>query len=313
MDELAALRVFTRVVQLGSFSKVARHLDTATSSVARHIDALEDELGLRLFNRTTRQLVLTEAGERFYQDAARIVQSMDDAKRNATAFQEGVRGAIRVHASPTVGTTIIIPALPTFLAQHPELTVDLSLTDKRVDLVAERVDVAIWRGHIDDSSRLVARLLGTQRLVVCASPAYLERHGRPTTPEDLLQHNCLVFSAPHYLAEWAFETDGSTKRVPVSGNLKVDTGAGLITAVLGGLGVTIMPEWVVRELCARGTLEIVLADYEVSPTGIDTSLHLVYPHHSPPPKVAAFIEFVRALFQGGNTVGASRPGNKAQE
>lgn len=296
MDELAAARVFIRVVQLGSFSKAARQLETATSSVARHIDALEDELGVRLFNRTTRQLVLTEAGARFYEDAERVVQSMEEAKRNVTAFQQGMRGIVRVHASNTVGTTIIIPALPEFLSQHPEVGIDLSLTDKRVDLVAERVDVAIWRGKLDESSRLVARLVGTQRLVVCASPGYLARHGKPAAPADLASHNCLVFSAPPYVSEWVFEKGGIPMRVRVSGSLKVDTGAGLITAVQAGLGVTILPEWVVREMRARGTLEILLEDHEVAPSGIDASLHIVYPHRSPPPKVAAFIQFLRAQF-----------------
>jgi DNA-binding transcriptional LysR family regulator len=295
MDELAAMRVFTRVAQKGSFSKVARFTGTSTSSTARLVNSLEEELGVRLFNRTTRQLVLTEAGQRFYEDAARILQSVDDAKRGAAAYQHEVRGLIRVHCGKSAGSAIILPALPQFLAQNPDVIVDLSLTDERVDIVAEKVDIAIWRGSMEDSS-LVARLLGSPRRVLCGSPKYFSRHPKPSAPADLAKHNCLLYSAPHYTGEWIFCKDGQTIRVPVSGNLKTDTGAALLTSTLSGLGLAVLPEWMVADFCKQGQLQTVLTDYEVRPSDTDASLYLVYPHRSPPPKVASFIQFVLALF-----------------
>lgn len=295
MDELAAMRVFAKVAQTGSFSKVGRLLGTSTSSIARLVNSLEEELGVRLLNRTTRQLVLTEAGQRFYADAARILQSVDEAKRGAAAYQQGVRGTVRVHAATSVGAGVILPALPGFLELHPEIVVDISLTDQRVDIVAEKVDVAVWRGRLEDSG-LIARPLASPRRVLCGSTSYFARHGKPAAPADLSRHNCLVYSALHYSNEWSFEKDGETTNVAVSGNLRADTGGVLLASTLRGLGLAVLPEWLVRDACNRGELQTVLDDYALRLSGNDPSLYLVYPHRSPPPKVGAFIEFVLGLF-----------------
>lgn len=289
------MRVFTRVVQKGSFSKVGLLTGTSTSTIARLINSLETELGVRLLNRTTRQLVLTEAGQRFYEDAVLVLQAVEEAKRGAAAHQSGVRGLIRVHCITSAGSALILPALPGFLAQNPEVVVDMSLTDNRVDIIAEKVDVAIWRGKLDDSG-LVARLLGSPRRVLCGSPAYFARHARPTVPADLTRHNCLLYSARDYTGEWLFTRNGETTLAPVSGNLKTDTGTALLSSTLAGLGLAVMPEWMVRDACNQGQLEMVLTDYEVSPSRQDASVYLVYPHRSPPPKAKVFIDFVMGLF-----------------
>jgi DNA-binding transcriptional LysR family regulator len=296
MDELAAFRVFAKVAQAGSFSKVGRLMGTSTSSIARMVNSLEEELGVRLLNRTTRQLVLTEAGQRFFADSLRIIQSVDEAKLGASAYQQGVRGTVRVHAGTSVGTGVILPALPEFLHQHPEIIVDLSLIDERVDIVAEKVDVAVWRGRLEDSG-LVGRPLGSPRRVLCGSPAYFGRHTQPLVPADLSRHNCLVFSAPNYSNEWTFQRDGETTNVKVSGNLRSDTGGVLFSSCLRGLGLCVLPHWLVGDACSQGQLQTVLADYEVRLSDNDPSLFLVYPHRSPPPKVAAFIQFVLGLFE----------------
>ncbi|MBT2336629.1 LysR family transcriptional regulator [Variovorax paradoxus] len=301
MDEIAAYRVFVRVAQTGSFSKVGRLLGTSTSSIARMVNSLEEDLGVRLLNRTTRQLVMTEAGQRFYADAARIIQSIEEAKRGAAAYQQGVRGVIRVHAGTSVGSGVILPALPDFLHMHPEIVVDISLTDERVDVVSEKVDVAVWRGRLEDSG-LIARPLGSSRRVLCGSPAYFARHGKPSVPSDLSRHNCLVYSALHYSNEWTFQRGGETSNIAVSGNLRADTGGVLLTSTLRGLGLAVLPEWLVREACDQGQLQTALADYEVGLSGNDPSLFLVYPHRSPPPKVAAFIHFLLRLFERNDEV-----------
>lgn len=295
MDELAAMRVFTRVAQKGSFSKVARLTGTSTSSIARLINSLEEELGVRLFNRTTRQLVLTEAGQRFYDDATRIIQAVEEAKRGTAVYQKEVRGLIRIDCAASAGSTVVVPGLPKFLSQHPDVVIDLSLTDERADIVADKVDIAIWRGSMEDSS-LVARLLGSPHHVVCGSPAYFQRHPKPSVPQDLARHNCLVYAAPHFTSEWIFSRGGERARVPVLGNLKTDTGTVLLTSALNGLGLAVVPEWMVTDFLRQGRIETVLDDYEVRPSDADASLYIVYPHRSPPPKVAAFIDFVLTLF-----------------
>lgn len=296
MDELTAFRIFAKVAQTKSFSKVGRMVGSSTSSVARLVNSLEQELGVRLLNRTTRQLVLTEAGQCFYADALRIVRLVDEAKQGAAAYQQHVRGVIRAHLRPSVGSSVIIPALPQFLDKHPEVVVDLSLTDERVDIVAERVDVAVWMGRMEDSS-LVARPLGSPRQVVCGSPHYFARHGKPSAPADLARHNCLVYSARDYSNEWTFKLGGETFMIPVSGNLRADTGGVLFSSTLGGLGLAVLPAWLAHDACRRGELEAVLTDYEVQMSLGDQSLYLVYAHRTPPPKVAAFIEFVLGLFE----------------
>jgi DNA-binding transcriptional LysR family regulator len=298
MDELAAFKVFCKVVQLGSFSRVGRLMGTSTSSIARLVNSLEKDLGVRLLNRTTRQLVLTEAGQRFFTDASNVLQSVEQAKRGALAFQESARGTIRVHCGNSFGEAILLPALPRFLDHHPEIVVELSLTDQRVDIVAERVDVAIWRGRMEDST-LVARSLGAPRRVLCGSPAYFLRHGRPEKPEDLSRHNCLVYTALSYSNEWTFERMGEATSVVVSGNLRTDTGGVLLNSILRGLGLAVLPEWLVHDACQRGELETALDDYEMHLSGQDQSLYLVYPHRSPPPKSASFIDFVLSLTSHG--------------
>lgn len=295
MDELSAIRIFAKVAEAASFSKVARMNDASISSISRQITNLEAELGVRLFNRTTRQLVLTEAGEQYFQEVSTILRELDDAKRNATAFQEGVRGRLHMHASNLAGAEIIVPALPVFLANYPELVIEVTLTGERVDLVAERVDLAVWVGGLGDSS-LVARQLSPSRWVVCGSPEYFARHGVPVTPPDLGRHNCLVFTRSHYLQEWAFRRRNETVSVPVSGNLRTNTSSVLMTSAKNGLGLAVLQEWMVRQSCKQGLLQTVLTDYEVSPTADDTALYLVYPHRRLPPKTRALAEFIASLF-----------------
>ncbi len=308
MDELSAIRMFAKVAQAASFSKVARMNAASISSVSRQISNLETELGVRLFNRTTRQLVLTEAGEQYFHEVSTILRELDEAKRNAAAFQEGVRGRLHLHASNLAGAEIIVPALPGFLANYPELEIEVTLTGERVDLVAHRIDLAVWVGRLVDSS-LVARQLSPSRWVLCGSPQYFALHGVPTSPHDLVQHNCLVFTRSHYLQEWTFRRGAKTIGIPVSGNLRTNTTSVLMTSAKNGLGLAVLQEWMVRQACSQGLLQTVLTDYEVSPTADDTALYLVYPHRHPPPKTRALIEFIASLFaQEDARTAPGRPG-----
>jgi DNA-binding transcriptional LysR family regulator len=191
MERSGEMEVFVRVVQEGAFSAAARSLDLTPSAVSKLIARLEARLGIRLLMRTTRALTLTEEGEAYYHTALRILQEMNDAEQAAAGG--AVRGRLRISASVPFGSMYVAPVIPAFLTRHPDLIVDLSLTDDIVDLLAQRTDLAIRMGTLPDSG-LIARKLGQSRRVICASPSYLERKGMPRVPGDLLHHECITFN-----------------------------------------------------------------------------------------------------------------------
>lgn len=297
MNELTAFRVFSKVAELGSFSEAGRRLGNATSSVIRQVNHLEDTLGVRLLTRTTRQLALTEAGQRFLQRANSVIEFVDEAKREASAYQKEARGELRVHVGVAVGEGVILPALPRFMERYPEISLDITVTDARVDIVAERVDLAIWRGRLEDSS-LIARPLTEIRRCLCASPHYFKCRERPQTPQDLAHHNCLVYSGGGYTGEWTFTRSGEAPTVILAkGNLTTYSASALLHCAVAGQGITVLPTWLMFEASKRGELEIIFPDHEISLSGNDPSLNLVYPYRSPPPKVAAFMSFAVDLFR----------------
>jgi DNA-binding transcriptional LysR family regulator len=297
MDELRLIRVFVQVVDSGSISAASRHLNTSVTSVARQIGYLETKFGVRLLNRTTRRQSLTEVGQFYYSKLLNVVREIDDIQREVSSYQETAKGRLRVHLRATVGNQVIVPALPRFFAEYPDITLDVTLTDEKADLVALGIDVAVWLGNLEDSS-LIARRLSPSKRVLCASPGYLERNGNPAHPHELASHNCIVYRAKHYDNRWRFKKNGETIEVPVSGNLETENGAVLFTSALNGLGLIIVQESTVREALAKGDLVAVLADHEVSPTVDDTALYAVHPgsrHTSP--KTRAFIDFLVGLFR----------------
>jgi len=297
MDELDGMRVFVQVVDGGSFSAAARQADASVSSIARHVKALEDSLGTRLLNKTTRQQALTEAGRIFYGRAKAILDEVDRARRDVSSFQSTVKGLLRVYLRSSAGSAVIAPALPEFLVRHPEVTLDVTLADERVDLVANSIDVAVWLGHLDDSS-MIARRLSPSRRVVCGSPQYFARRGVPAQPTDLAGHNCLVYKASHYGNVWRFTKGGDKVDVTATGNLQTSSGSVLMTTALAGLGLMVVQEWMVRSVLQSGRLLSVLTDYDVSPTEYDTALYAVYPHgRGLSLKTRAFVDFLVELFR----------------
>lgn len=296
MEELARIQTFLKVVQTGSFSAAARDV-SSISSVVRQVKSLEDEVGARLLNRSTRSLSLTEPGRRFYERATKIVTDLDNAKSEAKSLHDGVTGLLRVTARISAGTTTIVPALPRFLAQYPELGIDLTLTDERRDLIAHNIDVAIWLGHLPDSE-IVARRLSPSQRVVCGSPAYFERHGVPRRPEDLREHNCLLFSAGSYGNTWGFGQGEQQQMITVSGNLCSDNGLVLLSAAEAGMGVVVVHDWMVRSVIAQGALVRVLEDYVVTPRAGDAELYAVYASsRGLPRKVRVFVDFLVDMFR----------------
>lgn len=255
MERSGEMEVFARVVQEGGFSAAARTLDLTPSAVSKLIARLEARLGVRLLVRTTRALSLTDEGEVYHHAAMRILQEMNQADQQASGG--AVRGRLRVSASVPFGTMFVAPAVTRFLERHPQVTVDLSLTDDVVDLLAQRTDVAIRVGTLPDSA-LVARRLGQSRRVICASPDYLARRGVPQRPEDLADHDCLTFNFRRARSTWPFRRGGDTIGQPVSGSLQLNNGETMRQMALAGAGVARLGLFHVAEHIAAGRLVALL-------------------------------------------------------
>lgn len=298
MDDFARIQTFLKVVESGSFSAAARATNSSISSVARQIQSLEQELGIRLLNRTTRSLSLTEPGRVFHDRVSAIARALFNAKSEASSFSEDVKGVLKVSLRVSTGPTFIVPALPRLLAQYPDLRLDVSLTDERIDLVANNIDVAVWMGDIPDSD-LVARRLSRTKRVLCGSPEYFRRYGTPRVPADLARHNCLRFAGLSYGNVWSFDKDGVHEDVPIDGNLRTGNGSVLLGSALAGLGIVIVHEWMVRLAIANGQLVRVLPDYHVSPGAGDVDVFVVYPsNRGMSRKVRIFVDFLVDLFGG---------------
>lgn len=297
MNTLEGMNLLVEAVDGGSFSAAGRRLGLSPSSVARGISALEEDLGVRLLNRTTRSLSLTEAGRLYHERAMRILGEVEEAKISVAQLEANPRGTLRLNAPSAFGRAQIAPMLTDFLASYPDVSIDLSMTDAFIDPVEEGVDLVIRVGELKDSS-LIARKLAPNRRVICASPAYFEEHGRPTVPDDLIKHNCLIYKRGNDRVIWHFrDRDGVIHDVAVRGDFQTNNTEALRTVVLGGLGVATLPTWFIGHELRLGQLERVFPSYTVSPTALDTNIYAVYPYNRHlSPKVRAFIDALLARF-----------------
>ena len=299
MDSLTSVRLFVDVARSGSFSAVARDSGVATSSVTRQINTLEDSLRVRLLNRTTRRLSLTDVGQVFLEHAQRILADVDEAQRAVTELESAPRGRLRVSAPVVFGRLHIAPAIGRFLASYPELAVEVSLSDNMVNLVEESIDLAIRIAELNDST-LVARKLADMSRLICASPDYLARAGRPRTPADLAAHNCLTFRSNVSNEIWRASTrawrlrspTGEVLNVSVSGSLQTNNADVLLTAALDGLGLILVPDWTACRYVKSGQLEVVLPEFRAGISEAEPAIYAVYPSSRfLSPKVRAFIDF----------------------
>jgi len=293
MENTSEMAVFVRVVETGNLSAAARELRLTPSAVSKLISRLEDRLGARLLNRTTRRVMLTEEGRAYYQRSTPILAAIDEAER-AVADLHGVpRGLLKVNASTSFGQYHIVPLIPGFLARYPDLRLELTLSESIVNLIEEEVDVAVRIGQLPDSS-LIARKLGTARRVVVASPAYLKRHGTPQTPDDLKHHNCLRMSTATSLNQWEFQGPGEPQRIQVTGNFEANNGIALHRAAVDGIGLIRVGNFTVAADVRRGRLVPVLSDFE-PPS--ETNIYAVYPHNrNLSAKVRAFVDMLADAF-----------------
>jgi DNA-binding transcriptional LysR family regulator len=293
---IEALRIFLDVAAAGNFSQVARQHNVAVSSVTRKIDLLEAELGTTLFRRSSRRISLTDAGEQFALSARRIVTELDDAKDALAEVQADPRGQLTVTAPTAFGQRYVMPAVTRFLGLYPQIELDLHLNDAWIDLSAQRVDVAIRIGSLPDSD-LVATPLAPMRRLVCASPEYLARHGRPASLQALLQHRCLTVASAPPVGMWCFEGVHGGKPLPVRGILRSNDIEALLRAAVDGLGIVHLASWLVCDMLAQGKLVLLFPDSSGPRSRSPSAIHAVrLPGRSHATKAQLFIAHLKKSF-----------------
>jgi DNA-binding transcriptional LysR family regulator len=289
MNRFAAMEAFVRVMETGSFSSAARQLQVGQPAVSKLIAQLEDRLGLRLLLRSTHGLTPTEAGQSFYERAKRSLEEADEADLAARGAAATLSGRLRISAAVTFAQLHIVPKLPIFLAQHPKLDVEVVLDDRNIDLVGERIDVALRMGTLTDPTWTVRRLARCRRLVL-GSPVYLARAGEPSTPGELVAHESVIYDQGGGGSVWTFRREGVETSVTVSGRVRVTAAEGVRAAVFAGLGLAIASEWMFEPELRQGTVRPVLSDWKLPPM----DLWAVFPSgRRASAKARAFISFMQ--------------------
>jgi LysR family transcriptional regulator for bpeEF and oprC len=294
MDKLKSLMIFMRSAQHRSFSEAARQLGMSPSAVSRAVVRLENELGLRLLQRTTRSLTLTEDGSRYYERCQQILSQLEEAELELKRAQFTPTGTLRLDLTFAFGKMHIAPALPRFAAQYPELKLNVSFGDRLIDLIEEGIDATVRIGTSCDN-RLIMHTLATERYTTCASPRYLAQYGTPKTLAELEQHRCINFIYPQTRREysWKFEQDGKSSDLPVNSYLQFDNAEVILDAAVQGAGVVQLPKFMVANAIAIGDLHPILQGYTPQ---VGLPIAVVYPqkrHLSA--KVRAFVEFMAEL------------------
>jgi len=288
----AEMNAFVRVAERGSFAAAAADLGLTPSALSKLVTRIEDRLGVRLLTRTTRKLALTAEGELFVARSREILASIEAAEAEVTAASERPRGHLRISVGTAVAKQILGPALPLFLDRYPDITVELHVSDRQVDLVAEQIDVAIRSGALGDST-LVARKVGEARRVICASPRYLEKHATPRVPADLLQHNCLTLPGPAW-SQWPFHTHEGINRLAVAGTFTSDNADLLLDMAVAGLGIARLADFMVARALRDGALVRLLVDSHVPES---FPIHaLTVPGRHRAPRIRAFVDFLAEEF-----------------
>jgi len=293
LPDFEALAVFAKVVELRSFAAAAGELALSKATVSKAVGRLEERLGARLFNRTSRRLALTDAGQRLSERAARLLADGEAAESEALAQSAAPRGHVRLAVPMSFGVKAVAPLLPEFLEEYPEVTIDLHLSDATVDLIGDGFDAGLRIARLPDSSLIARRLCAMPRYTVAAA-SYLKRHGRPTHPMQLAQHRCFGYaylSTPHV---WHYtNAAGEQASVRPAGPLRVNNGEALMPALLAGLGIADLPEFIVGEAVAAGDVEVILKGWKQA----EGAVHLVTPPGGPrPARVEVLADFLTKKF-----------------
>lgn len=293
MDKFQAMTLFVRVVDTGGITRAAESLGIPNATATTLIQKLEASLGVKLLNRTTRRVSVTPDGTAYYNRAAAILAEVREVEEGLAQHSSTPRGRVRVDVPTLIARAVIVPALPDFFAQYPDIELALACNERHFDLVAEGIDCALWIGEIDDTS-LVARRVGFLYFATCAAPAYLRTHGLPAHPRELTRHRCLNHFAPRTGAtvEWVFSKGNERVQAVFPGHLALEDENSYVTAAEAGLGIAQMPAFVVKEAMERGALDLVLGDWFPEPA----PLHVVYPqsrHLSR--RVRVFVDWLATL------------------
>ena len=295
MDTLESMRVFVRVVELGSFAAAARSLDLSPAMVTKHIGYLERRTGARLLHRTTRQVRVTETGAAYFGRCTGILGDVDAAEAEAGADNQSPRGTLRVTAPTEFGNLHLPPIIADFLDRHPGIDMVLDLSNRSVDIVQEGYDLAIRIARELDTS-LIGRRIALSRFRLVASPRYLERHGRPDVPGDLAHHRCVTFAVPQPWTTWTFCRDGLSEQVRIAPRVLSTSAEALLQAARVGVGIGLLPSFVCGRDLAKGELVSLFPDHELGALGI----YVLFPHRDLlPARVRLFIDFLTERLGGG--------------
>ncbi len=294
---ITRLQYFNCVVETGSISEASRLFDIQPSSISRQLVALESELGVRLLNRTTRSVGLTEAGQTFYRYSQRVVAELEEAKKAVNDLQESPRGHLKVSMTVGFGECVVLPLLTKFRQQYPEINVELELTERVVDFVDENIDIAIRSGRLPDSN-LIAKRLADNNFLLCASPEYLEGKEALKSPTQLIDFDCIRYGYAGW-RDWFLMEDGVPTRLTINPNLTINTVNGQKQLVLNHAGLALLPLWAVHNELRNGTLIQVLPDFVFSPYDVMSATYALYlKRELVSPKIRVFIDFISLHIDG---------------
>jgi len=293
MDKLQAMEVFVRVVETGGVTRAADSLRLPKATAATLIQKLEAALGVRLLNRTTRRVSVTPDGAAYYERCVAILEQVRETEESLAKQHATPRGRLRVNVPTLMARSVFVPALPQFFARYPDIELALACSERRVDLIEEGIDCAVWSGEIEESS-IVARRVGFLYFATCAAPSYIAAHGQPGHPDDLTQHRCINHFSPRTgrMSDWVFSKDGARVQTALRGHIALEDENSYVAAAEAGLGIAQIPAFVLKEAMERGSLELVLGDWFPEPS----PLYVVYPqrrHLSS--KLRAFVDWVAEL------------------
>ncbi|CAE6936623.1 Bacterial regulatory helix-turn-helix protein [Vibrio sp. B1REV9] len=295
MDQLSAMRAFVRVVQTGSFSATGREMNTSQTTISKKVAALEKKIGVKLLARSSRDHALTPAGAKYYQTCVDILGELDEAETEARSEVASPQGTVRISAPVAFGRILLAPIMAEFFQRYPDIKVDLRLSDRHTDLISDGIDVAIRARQLEDST-LIARHLFDNPMLALAAPSYLDRNGTPKKPDDLTQHNCLIYSGMQEVNIWRFTKEDKEHSVAVSGNFQSDNGDVLLEVALTGMGIVILPIWMVESHIKAGRLKQVMSDY----LGQNLPFNAVYlQSRYTPLKVRCLIDYLKEKLPNG--------------
>jgi DNA-binding transcriptional LysR family regulator len=296
MDEMSEIRLFVRMVTAGSLSETARRLNSSLPAMSRRLAGLENRLGVRLVDRSTRRFTLTEEGSRYHERAVKILADLDEAEAEISAKVSSPQGHIRVGAPPEIGRRRIAPLIAEFSQKYPRITIELSLTEAPIDVIGDDLDIGV---HAIPVGNVVTRKIMSSRRVLVASPDYLAKHGTPAKPDELLEHKCIcLVRKRHIFDRWTFSEGGRTREVQVRGVLMADNSEVAHEWAVMGCGITLKALWDIEDDLKAGRLVEVLAPFAVS----DLYLYVFYPSRSHlPPRVRVFIDFLVASIGGARS------------